>query len=90
MGVSIRKSKMVSFRLAPADYIRFREICATRGVQSISDLARLAMENFAASESRADPLSSELRDLRTQIRSMELELDRISQIVESRKVAAQA
>jgi len=87
MAVSIRKSKMVSFRLSPADYLRFREICSSRGVHSISDLARIAMESFAASEDQPDTLSSELRDLRSQVRSIALELDRISQVVEARKAA---
>jgi len=88
MGVTVRKSKMVSFRLAPADYVRFREICEARGVESMSDLARIAMECFAKSELRPDPISSELRDLRSQVRSLTLELDRISQLVETRKSAS--
>ncbi len=87
MGASVRKSKMVSFRLAPADYLRFREICTARGVDSMSDLARIAMESFATSEARPDSISSEIRDLRSQVRSLTLELDRISQLVEARKSA---
>jgi hypothetical protein len=87
MTASIRKSKMVSFRLSPADYLRFREICAERGVHSISNLARLAMENFAASEDQPDPLASQISDLRGQIQSLALELDRIARIVEVRKAA---
>lgn len=79
---------MVSFRLSPADYLRFREICTERGVQSISDLARIAMENFAASESAPDPIASQLRDLRGQIQSLSRELDRIAEIVEIRKAVA--
>jgi hypothetical protein len=87
MSATFRKSKMVSFRLSPADYDRLREICTVRGVQSISDLARSALESFAASGHQPDPLSSELRGLYDQVRSLTLELDRISQIVESRKAA---
>jgi hypothetical protein len=87
MSGSIRKSKMVSFRLSPADYLRFREICATRGVDSISNLARMAMENFAASENQPDPLASQIRDLRGQIQSLALEVDRLARTVEVRKAA---
>ena len=81
----VRKSKMVSFRLSPAEYLRFREICATRGVDSLSDLARIAMESFAANKGRPDPISSELNDLRGQVRSLSLELDRIAHLVEARE-----
>jgi hypothetical protein len=83
----VRKSKMVSFRLSPAEYLRFREICAARGVDSLSDLARIAMENFAASKERPDPISSELSDLRSQVRSLTIELDRIAHLVEARESA---
>ena len=78
---------MVSFRLSPADYLRFREICVGRGVDSISHLARIAMESFAASKERPDLISSELSDLRSQVRSLTVELDRIAQIVEAQKGA---
>jgi hypothetical protein len=78
---------MVSFRLSQADYLRFREICEARGVQSLSDLARIAMESFAASEDRPDSISSDIRDLRSQIRSLTLELDRIARLVETSKAA---
>jgi hypothetical protein len=87
MGVSVRKSKMVSFRLSPSDYLRFREVCAARGVHSISDLARIAMDSFASSQSSPDPMSSEIRDLRSQVRAIENELDRLSQLVEAGKSA---
>jgi hypothetical protein len=85
MGVAVRKSKMVSFRLSPADYLRFRAICEQRGVDSLSDLARLAMERFAASKDQPDSVSSELLDLRSQVRSLSVELDRIAHLVEDRK-----
>lgn len=88
MGLAFRKSKMVSFRLSQEEYLRFRELCATQGVRSLSDLARTAMHRMVASESRADPLVLEVQDLRSQVRSLSQELDRLSQAVEARRATA--
>lgn len=88
MGLAFRKSKMVSFRLSPEEYQRFRELCTSQGVRSLSDLARTAMQRLVAVENRADPLSLEVQDLRTQVRSLSQELDRLAQAVEARKAAA--
>ena len=78
---------MVSFRLSPEEYTRFREVCAMKGIRSISGLARVAMMMIAAQEIEIDPLSDQVRDIRRQVQSISLELDRISHAVESRKVA---
>lgn len=37
------KSRMVSFRLSADEYERFRELCFSHGLQSVSDLARKAI-----------------------------------------------
>lgn len=79
MGVSFRKCKMISFRLTPAEYERFQEMCATHGSRSISDLARTAVQKLIASADQADPLAYEVGDLRKQVQSLSLALDRISQ-----------
>ena len=80
-----RKSKMVNFRMSTADYERFREICAARGLRSISELARSAMESFADSAAVDDsgPLYPELRNLRMQVRTLALEVDRLAALVET-------
>lgn len=88
MGLALRKSKMVSFRLSQEEYQRFRALCAAQGVRSLSDLARTAMQKLVAAESRADPLSLEVQDLRSQVRSLSLELERISEAVEARSAHA--
>jgi hypothetical protein len=85
--MSLKRSKMVSFRLSPEEYIRFREVCAKKGVRSISDLARVAMTIIASEEVEIDPLSDQVRDIRRQVQSLSIELDRISDVVESRKAA---
>ena len=83
----LKKSKMVSFRLSPAEYTRFRQVCAAKGVRSISDLARVAMTMVASQEGEIDPLCDQVREIRMQVQSISLELDRISDVVEARKAA---
>jgi hypothetical protein len=85
--MSLKRSKMVSFRLSPEEYTRFREVCTKKGVRSISDLARVAMTIIASEEVEIDPLSDQVRDIRRQVQSLSIELDRISDVVESRKAA---
>jgi hypothetical protein len=86
--MSLKRSKMVSFRLSPEEYTRFREVCAVKGIRSISDLARVAMTVISTQEVDIDPLSDQVRDIRKQVQSISLELDRISQAVESRKAVS--
>jgi hypothetical protein len=78
---------MVSFRLSPAEYTRFRQVCAVKGVRSISDLARVAMTMVASEEVEIDPLCDQVHEIRMQVQSLTLELDRISNVVEARKAA---
>jgi uncharacterized coiled-coil protein SlyX len=85
--MSLKRSKMVSFRLSPAEYTRFRQVCAAKGVRSISDLARVAMTMVASQEVEIDPLSDQVQEIRMQVQSISLELDRISNVVEARKAA---
>ena len=85
--MSLKRSKMVSFRLSPEEYARFREVCARKGVRSISDLARVAMTVIASEEVEIDPLSDQVRDIRRQVQSISIELDRISGVVEARRTA---
>src|SRR5580704_12369903 len=85
--MSLKRSKMVSFRLSPEEYTRFREVCTQKGVRSISDLARVAMTIIASKEVEIDPLSDQVRDIRKQVQTISIELDRISDVVEARKAA---
>jgi hypothetical protein len=85
--MSLKRSKMVSFRLSPEEYTRLREVCAVKGVRSISDLARVAMTVIASEKVEIDPLSDQVRDIRRQVQSLSMELDRISEVVDARKAA---
>ncbi len=86
MALAFRKSRMISFRLTPAEYQRFQEICATQGLRSISDLARTAVQKLIAVEDRKDPLTYEVSDLRKQVQSLSLALDRISHRIDGRSI----
>lgn len=90
MGPEKRKSKIVNFRMSPEDHHRCRELCAARGVRSISELARNAVMNCLASNSLQDsnPLTPELHDLRTQVRFLAQEIERLFALVENRKSAS--
>ena len=81
---------MVSFRLSPAEYSRFRRICEVKGVRSVSDLARAAMTMVAAEDIEIDPLSEQVGEIRMQVQSISMELDRISMAMEARKAARAA
>ena len=88
--MSLKRSKMVSFRLSPAEYSRFRQVCAANGLRNISDLARAAMTMVASQELEIDPLSEQVREIRMQVQSINMELERISTAMEARKVARAA
>ena len=90
MALALRKSKMLSFRLSLEEYQRFRALCDSQGVRSLSDLARMAMQKLIAAESNADPLSLEVQDLRTQVQSISQELERLSEAVEARRADSNA
>jgi hypothetical protein len=78
---------MVSFRLSLDEYARFQTICEARGIRSLSDLARTAVQSMATSQAdeRPDPLWREIDALRNQVGCLSRELDRISKALEARR-----
>ena len=81
MSLTIRKSKMISFRLSPEDYQTLKDTCEQQGIRSISDLARTAMQKLIASGWQPIPLSDEVRELRNRVRMLSLQLDQLSTAV---------
>jgi hypothetical protein len=72
MSVAKRKNKMLSFRLSDEEYDALRSVCESHGVRSLSDFARLAIDNLiagggpsphAAVETRLNALDSRLQVL---------------------------
>jgi hypothetical protein len=74
---------MISFRLSHEEYEQFAQLCSERGVARVSDMARTALQNLIAAEQQSNPLSVEVRDLRSQLHAMSSVLDRICNLVEN-------
>ena len=85
MNPLIRKSKMISIRLSPQEYRTFQNACVEKGVRSISDLARTAIQQLIGSNGQAEPVSDEVRNLRDRVQVISVELDRLSKLVEKRQ-----
>ncbi len=79
----LRRTKMVSFRLSSAEFQKFENLCALHGARNVSDLTRKAVHRFLSSAGEGDPLSMEIQDLRDQVRSISLELERLAQRIGS-------
>ena len=82
------KSKMVSFRLSPEEYSRYRSACPAVGARSISELARVAIERLTASPDVPPAVDTQMRALNSKIQVLATELERLSQIVAPRKQEA--
>ncbi len=87
MRSAIRRSKMVSIRLSPDEYREFQQMCESKGLRTISDLARTAMHRLVAAEHDADPLTYEVQDLRNQAHLILVELQRLLETVSVRNSA---
>jgi hypothetical protein len=79
-----RKTRMISVRLSPGEYETLAKLCPELGVRGISDIARIALQQLAAKSGGSDPLAFEVRDIRSQLKVMVDEVDRIADIVETR------
>ena len=81
------KSKMVSFRLPHAEYLRLQQSCTAVGVRNISELARAAMQHLVESP---DPdratLHTQVAALRSKMNALSTELDRIARQIGPPKV----
>lgn len=83
MNGSLRRSRMVSFRLSPEEYEQLQSVCATQGARSLSELARAAMQRMISPGRGAKPLEHEVGDIRNQVRHLSDQVNRLSEVVES-------
>jgi Arc/MetJ-type ribon-helix-helix transcriptional regulator len=67
------RSKMISFRLSEAEYDRFRELCHARGIRSVSELVRAAVNVQLQEPGRVFQ-----RDLESRVADLENRLDILS------------
>ena len=79
----IKKSKMISIRLSPEEYQSLKDIYPARGVRSISELARNAMNQVLNGNSHppANDLETHVRILDTRLTSLQGEVTQLSRLL---------
>jgi hypothetical protein len=75
------RSRMISFRLSEEEHERFRQLCFTHGIRSVSELARVAMNNYFEKPSKVpnDALESRIAELENRLHLLALELQKLTQ-----------
>jgi hypothetical protein len=71
---------MISFRLTMGEYKRFRELCFTHGVRSVSELARAAIHMLLEQSARVpqQSLESRVAAIEGRLHMLSLEIKRLS------------
>jgi len=74
---------MISFRLSAEEYDKFRELCFTRGIRSVSEMARAAIGMLLHQPARAsqESLESRVSELEGRLHILAMEIKKISQSV---------
>jgi uncharacterized small protein (DUF1192 family) len=72
---------MISFRLTTEEYERFRELCYSSGIRSVSEMARAAIKLMFAQPERASQGALEVRvaELEGRFHMLALEVRRLSE-----------
>jgi hypothetical protein len=72
---------MISFRLSAEEYAKFRELCFTSGIRSVSEMARVAINALLQQPSRVGQESLEARvaDLEGRLHILALEIKSLNQ-----------
>jgi hypothetical protein len=70
------RSRMISFRLTCEEYERFRELCFTNGILSVSEMARAAINLLLQQPARApqEALEGRVSELEGRLHMLALEL----------------
>jgi hypothetical protein len=76
-----RKSKMISFRVSPDGYIKLCEACELRGFVSVSELARVAIEELIGFELTTEHVNLQLSSLDNRLSMLRSEVDRLTELV---------
>jgi len=73
------RSRMISFRLSADEYERFRELCFTHGIRSVSEMARAAIKLMLEQPARApqEALESRVSELEGRLHMLSMELKRL-------------
>jgi len=72
---------MISFRLTAEEYDRFRELCYSHGIRSVSEMARTAINKMLSQPSRGPQESLETRvsELESRLHLLSLEIKKLNQ-----------
>jgi hypothetical protein len=72
---------MISFRLTAEEYDRFRELCYTHGIRSVSEMARSAINMMLSQPSRApqEALETRVSELESRLHLLSLEIKKLNQ-----------
>jgi hypothetical protein len=80
MHMSIEsRSRMISFRLTQDEYEKFRRVCFTHGIKSVSEMARAAINMLLQEPERApnEAIESRVAELEARVHMLFLELKRL-------------
>jgi hypothetical protein len=69
---------MVSFRVSPDEYTHLRNACATKGIRSVSELARTAMESLVLTGENVVPLDLQVQELRDRVTALSEQVARLA------------
>lgn len=74
------RSRMISFRLTAEEYDKFRELCFTQGVRSVSEMARAAMHLLVQQPARLpqEALESRVAELEGRLHMLALEMKKLT------------
>jgi Arc/MetJ-type ribon-helix-helix transcriptional regulator len=75
------RSRMISFRLTAEEYDRFRELCYSNGIRSVSEMARAAINMMLSQPARApqEALESRVAELESRLRLLSQEIKKLNQ-----------
>ena len=70
---------MISFRLTQDEYEKFRRVCFTNGIRSVSEMARAAINQLLQEPTRApnEAIESRVAELEARVHMLFLELKRL-------------
>lgn len=75
------RSRMISFRLTAEEYDRFRDLCYTHGIRSVSEMARTAINMMLTQPSRGpqEALETRVSELESRLHLLSLEIKKLNQ-----------
>lgn len=73
------RSRMISFRLTQDEYDKFRRVCFTHGIRSVSEMARAAINMLLQEPERApnEAIESRVAELEARVQMLFMEVKRL-------------